>query len=331
MCIAIWKPAGKTIDRETLQNCWDGNDDGAGFMVAHKGRLIIRKGLMTFVDFMREWSKVPDELPAVLHFRIRTHGLADATMTHPFVVKKDEIGMVHNGILPILVPKERPNWSDTKTFVEYVIKRLPEGWLNPESPYHNPLYHLIDGYLGSNKLIFLDAQGNHLIFNEDQGTWDKEVWFSNTTFRHRTVYLPYSNGWNYDGDGTYSRTYQRKQWDPVSKSLVPVVDGAGATGGSLLPGPGSVANVGKDKADKTPSPLAQEIMVQLGWWRELGRKAEHAQIAGDELGSIEYTQQRVDIEKDLKHVGIDPHTVDLQAIDEMLEGVTITPYPHEGD
>jgi hypothetical protein len=53
MCIIAFKPRKVHITRRILKNCWDGNDDGAGFMWAEDDELHIRKGYMTFKSFYR--------------------------------------------------------------------------------------------------------------------------------------------------------------------------------------------------------------------------------------------------------------------------------------
>jgi hypothetical protein len=40
MCIAIYKPANKVINKENLAQCFKANSDGAGFLVAKNKQLI---------------------------------------------------------------------------------------------------------------------------------------------------------------------------------------------------------------------------------------------------------------------------------------------------
>jgi len=185
MCIILMKP--DTVDREsitkdTLYNCWQTNPHGAGIMVAHRGRMHVWKGLMTFAKFLDCWAMVPRDAVAVAHFRIATHGKRDESMTHPFWIKKNECAMVHNGILPIKA-REQDGLSDTATFVEDVLKKLPADWMDNAAT-----IHLIDGYAGmGNKLVFLTRLGRVLILNERAGTWDLGCWWSNGSYK-RIVY-----------------------------------------------------------------------------------------------------------------------------------------------
>lgn len=167
-----------TITRETLYNCWTANKDGAGIMFAYQNKLVVWKGLMTFEKFMRAWAMVPSHAVAIAHFRIGTHGGKNEANTHPFWVEQGEIAVVHNGILSIKA-READGLSDTATFVEDVLKKLPVGWMDNAAT-----LHLIDGYIGGyNKLVFLNKRGRVLILNEQAGVWDGDCWYSNGSYR----------------------------------------------------------------------------------------------------------------------------------------------------
>ena len=52
MCIIAYKPKGQALpSKETLQMCWNNNEDGAGYMFANDGRVWISKGFATFDKF----------------------------------------------------------------------------------------------------------------------------------------------------------------------------------------------------------------------------------------------------------------------------------------
>jgi hypothetical protein len=52
MCIIVYKPKGIELPKEDiLKNCFDNNADGAGYMYAHKGKVLIHKGFMDWEDF----------------------------------------------------------------------------------------------------------------------------------------------------------------------------------------------------------------------------------------------------------------------------------------
>jgi len=186
MCIILYKPDKvdkSTITRETLYNCWTSNKDGAGIMFSYQNKIVVWKGLMTFEKFMQAWSMVPAHAVTVAHFRIGTHGGKTEGNTHPFWIEQGELATVHNGILSIKA-READGLSDTATFVEDVLKKLPEGWMDNAAT-----LHLIDGYIGGyNKLVFLNRRGRVLILNEQAGVWDMGCWFSNSSYK-RIVYV----------------------------------------------------------------------------------------------------------------------------------------------
>ena len=51
MCIAIYKPSDKILSQETLNECYDSNPDGAGFMYAQDKKLHIEKGFFSYDSF----------------------------------------------------------------------------------------------------------------------------------------------------------------------------------------------------------------------------------------------------------------------------------------
>ena len=83
MCIAIYKPEGKIISKATLQECYDSNPDGAGFMYNQSKKLHIEKGFFSFDSFYDAYKKHENK-QAVIHFRIKTHGKIDTANCHPF-------------------------------------------------------------------------------------------------------------------------------------------------------------------------------------------------------------------------------------------------------
>ena len=179
MCIAIYKPAGLVLTEDTIRESWIHNSDGAGFMYHEDNQLHVVKGLMTLHDFQEAYE--PHETKeTVVHFRIKTHGNKDADNTHPFLVDQD-LGMVHNGIISNVDTKADPTKSDTWHFTDFHLHRFRQD--NPKF-FLNPIYKsMIEEYIGYSKLIFMDAQGNVEIFNEDKGVWDAGCWFSNSSYK----------------------------------------------------------------------------------------------------------------------------------------------------
>ncbi len=132
MCVIAVKPQGITLDTQSfqsLENCFDWNPDGAGFMYPEDDGVRIIKGLMTyeeFIDAIAEHDLWMMDKAIVFHFRIATHGTVCGGNTHPFPITKDikelqatdihtKTGMVHNGI--IFQMKTHKVLSDTMIFV----------------------------------------------------------------------------------------------------------------------------------------------------------------------------------------------------------------------
>lgn len=175
MCIAIYKPFGKHLSKRILRNCWENNNDGAGFMYAEDGRLVIRKEMDTFKGFWKKYQEtIPDLRQMVLHFRISTSGEINKRNCHPHRINP-KLAFVHNGIINI---KEAKGLSDTVTFGKQVLSLLPEGFQDCSA--HRYLLSLTIGY---SKLVFMNAMDKVSIINEDAGSWDNNVWFSNTTYK----------------------------------------------------------------------------------------------------------------------------------------------------
>lgn len=179
MCIIVHRPKEATFPSlETLHRCWETNPDGAGFMYAKGNRLFVLKGFMTFEAFMDAVKIIPDGVPATLHFRIGTHGGKTAENTHPWiVVEKDgvpKVAMVHNGIIHGYGDRE---YSDSRDFAETLAPFGIHG------PWNDSLKRLIDGVIGSNKLVFMRSDGETVIYNEKLGIIDGGCWYSNSNFR----------------------------------------------------------------------------------------------------------------------------------------------------
>jgi hypothetical protein len=174
------------LSLETLQNSWDKNPDGAGFMYAEDEKLTIVKGLMTFEAFCAAYEPHKSK-KCVLHFRIATHGGVNEQNTHPFQVT-DTLGMVHNGILNN-VKTPNAEWSDTWHFTEMYLKKYHYLWLD------NEFKDLVESYIGSSKLILMDNLGKVEIFKEKSGYWDSNCWFSNKSYQTVVPVAPLPDVW----------------------------------------------------------------------------------------------------------------------------------------
>jgi glutamine amidotransferase len=182
MCIAIYKPAGKIISKESLAQCFKTNPDGAGFMYAKDKELYYDKGFFTFDEFYEEYSKIEQE-QCLIHFRIKTHGPISVDNCHPFMVNKG-LGFIHNGIIG---GYGSADVSDTRHFNAAVLKPLVSKYGN--SVLQMPaIKDLIESRIGYSKLAFLDRHGNYELFNEDKGVWDNDIWYSNNSYKPPVFY-----------------------------------------------------------------------------------------------------------------------------------------------
>ena len=231
MCIAIAKMRGVDVpDEHTLKNCWDNNDDGAGFAFNLNGRVLIKKGYMRWDDFIKAFRSYNEkynfkERGLLIHFRIATHGARDATMTHPFPVVSDEgalkkidytssFAAVHNGIITLTsyVANKSKVLSDTAIFIRDYLTPLStnENWL------HNPSNMELVHNLIESKMAILDGSG--WISKTDGFIEDNGVYYSNTTYKDFTTrhkikttvipygfdYYDYDDNNDYDDYGTYN-------------------------------------------------------------------------------------------------------------------------------
>ena len=203
MCIAILQPKNKMLKKKTLQNCWDNNPDGAGFMYSHKSEVVIVKELNDFNSFYSQFRKHRERHNTnfVIHFRIATHGKIDIRNTHPHKVN-ELTWLVHNGIIS---QKSFVNarFSDTVKFTK-LLGNLPLDFMSNPS-----ILELIRDYIDSDKMIFLNNEGKIKIINQSGGVKKWGCWFSNSTFNHHNykVYKP----WTYGNCSTYdtqSNTWQ---------------------------------------------------------------------------------------------------------------------------
>lgn len=217
MCIAILNTKG-TISKDTLLTCWNNNNDGAGMIYTTlNNELKTYKELTNFEKFYNEYKKqrkANKDSNFVLHFRIATSGKIDLNNCHPFKVNKN-LAFVHNGMIDIEPLSNAV--SDTFTFNESIIKNLGNNFL-----YNEAIIRLIETYIGYSKLIFLNSFNEAFIINEELGVWDKDNWYSNTTYKtikqtkaYNYGYAQYYDGYNV-GDVCDCCENKGAKWDDAN-------------------------------------------------------------------------------------------------------------------
>lgn len=185
MCIIAAKPAGIALpNAKTIETMWYANPDGAGFMYAHDGKVVIEKGFMELEEFtaaLNRAAKTTDltDTGVVMHFRITTHGGTRPSNTHPFPLSGNlaalrklrfvtDIGVAHNGVIHTVSPRDKET-SDTMEFIASELSLLYKGC--PNFYENKSLMQLVEELCGS-KLAFLLGDGSiHTVgsFNEHEG------------------------------------------------------------------------------------------------------------------------------------------------------------------
>jgi hypothetical protein len=182
MCLIIHQPAGKEVGFDILDDAWKANSDGVGYTFINPERKSIKaRRYMEYDKFLTTYKKdlerFGDDTDFLIHFRLATHGKKTKENVHPFEVDRTTM-MVHNGIIHDM-PKH-DSWSDTKLFNEYVLKKLPENWL--DNPY---MCKMVEEYIGWSKVVFLtnnpNLEQNVYFLNKDSGYEYKDLWLSNKT------------------------------------------------------------------------------------------------------------------------------------------------------
>ena len=206
MCIIAIKNKGINLPSErTLETMFKNNSDGAGFMYSIDNKVIIHKGFMTFHSFMSALNKLEEKyditkLPIVMHFRIATSGHVDAGTCHPFPIAakrkhlrkqyiETDIGIVHNGIIPIAAPD---NMSDT---MQYVKERLWEYKKCKPNFYTNKKWQRRIEKEIMSKMVFLDNTGE--IYTIGDFVTDDGMIYSNHSYEERSFLFGYDRFFDY--------------------------------------------------------------------------------------------------------------------------------------
>ena len=206
MCIIAYKPLNVAFPEERiLKNCFDNNNDGAGFMYVYENKVHIRKGFETFKAFYNALNNARkitgDNAPYVMHFRIATQGYKKE-FTHPFPLSSNmenlsrlktncNIGIAHNGIIS-LTSDGSPNYSDTMKFITEYLSLIIQSF----DYYKNErTLKLIEKLIGSSRLAILDKNGFCQLLGSG---WikDKNCFYSNNTYSYKkqSYYPVYSYG-----------------------------------------------------------------------------------------------------------------------------------------
>lgn len=213
MCIISIKAKGIPMpDEATIRTMFYNNDDGAGYMYAHRNKVYIKKGFMTVKEFMTSIDNLPSEIGVddltntaiIMHFRIGTAGGNIPANTHPFPVSenvkalkalsyKTDLGVAHNGIIHSVTP--RTGISDT---MEYILSQMSILKKIDKKFYTKKLYLELMENAVESKLAFLDGKGN--IYTVGRFTTDEETGlvYSNDSYKARKIYYHSNSSYKYN-------------------------------------------------------------------------------------------------------------------------------------
>lgn len=212
MCLLVFMPEGATASRKSLEQASWYNDDGFGWAIRTKEKILVGKHMdfdKAYDEFMSARSSYNGD--ALFHLRITTQGATNLDNCHPFYVGKDQLSVVaHNGMLP--VNDDKTGRSDTRIFAESLLpKRGGISFLNGEQSLKE-----LEKWADGSKLVFLTAnpasKWRYVIVNMADGHWaaddseDKGVWFSNSSYKYGKPLPKIWSGWggHFRDYGSYS-------------------------------------------------------------------------------------------------------------------------------
>ena len=184
MCVAILTKPGSRLSHAQIEAGWKSNPHGGGFaFVDDTGDVRIIKGLMTLDKMIEKYDEYAERYamksPFLVHMRIATSGGTTGKNTHPFPIKDG--ALIHNGVM-FTPTGERAGTkddrkSDTRVFAEHGFNIFERQSLVKAEQ------EILDAIGFSNKLVFLWKDKSWFIMNEKLGSWDGDIWFSNSSCR----------------------------------------------------------------------------------------------------------------------------------------------------
>ena len=160
MCIIIVANKNKKIPNKHIKLASELNCDGFGMSASVNNKLFVYKSIsINSDDIIKLYNSIRQIATGdiVLHFRLATHGDVSDKLCHPFYVNKYLV-MFHNGVMRDSVSGyngHNKNESDTKAFVNNVLKNFKKGFQNNKTVM-NMISETVEEY---NKLCFLDSAG----------------------------------------------------------------------------------------------------------------------------------------------------------------------------
>lgn len=213
MCLLTFINEYTDVDIDSLATGAENNPDGFGYAI-HTGRDVVHNSGLNFERILDEFVNLrkTHHGPALFHSRITTHGGTTVDNCHPFQVGRDsQTVMAHNGMLPIDAKNGK---SDTRIFAE----ELFPSWGGSATLNSRKMRKRLSKFASGSKLVFLsanpDVNENYIIINEKDGTWDKGVWWSNSSYK-------WTRNYTYGGGSMYTTGWERREqlYVPVSSDM----------------------------------------------------------------------------------------------------------------
>jgi predicted glutamine amidotransferase len=207
MCIIANIPKGVgIINQSTLEIMTNNNSHGFGVSYIDNDEIKVYKSMdnKKFVkrcmEIQQEHSKTSDIL---IHCRIATSGKTDINNVHPFHVNNETV-FAHNGMLDCVEPTDK--MSDTRMFNKVLLKNLQPNFLQVKR-----IREFIGEIIGSDKMVFQTVNPildkNTYIINEDHGTTENGIWFSNNSYKANKIISNYNYMHDNNSCSIYNESY----------------------------------------------------------------------------------------------------------------------------
>lgn len=191
MCVICASPKGvKQPSISEIKSMFSCNPDGAGYMYARDGKVLIHKGFMEIEEFLSavEAENFTAKDSVVYHFRVSTQAGVNPQMTHPFPLSNQReymkaldvrcgCGIAHNGIIRLTSDRSEKEYSDTALFITNYLSEIVK---KPADLRNAETLELIRCLIDS-KMAILDGSG--YIATVGQFYDDRGLLFSNLNHR----------------------------------------------------------------------------------------------------------------------------------------------------
>ena len=245
MCVIIVKDKKQDLPKKkSLENCFERNSDGAGFMyVGDDNKVIIDKGYMTFKSFYKRYKKLCKKYNnfkgknLIMHMRISTAGGVKQENTHPFPLTNDfnamkylkskcEVGLMHNGIISATKPskkQEENGINDTMVFIKNYLYPIYKDW---KKCFDNKYF--LSGIINitNSKFAILDKNDKLYIvgdFKKYEGNYYSNdsyqgYYYSYRNYSYNYFGQHYEDYWDEDYYNKYYSEYSKKSEDNTEKN-----------------------------------------------------------------------------------------------------------------